>query len=102
VTSVNRVGDRTSGRTEETIRIGLTEAQAETLALVMRRIGGPSGIGHGSSRRVHCDELLRALAEAGVMTYSLDATPASGDVRFEMDALYDRPLDPASKEVTYL
>jgi hypothetical protein len=98
VTSVSRVGDRTSGHTEETLRIGLTEAEAETLGMVLTHVTGPNL----TSRRVHIDMILNGLAMAGVMTHTDEADYAEGVVKFPMDREYPHPLNPASEEVRYL
>jgi hypothetical protein len=98
MTSVNRVGDRTSGRTEETIRIGLTEAQAETLAMVLTHVTGPNY----TSRRAHTDEILNGLALVGVLTHTDASDPLDGVTKFPFDETYEWPLDLASEEVRYL
>jgi hypothetical protein len=81
MTSVNRVGDRTSGHTEETIRIGLTEAEAETLGMILRRVGGPNFF----SRRHHCDTLRDGLSMVGVMSTTDDADPSVGQTTFSTE-----------------
>lgn len=102
MTSASRLGHRTSGHQEETIRLGLTEAQAETLGLLLRFVEGPNGKSGGpASRRVHVDGILDALRGVGVMTWAdlrfVDAGP-----HFASEEGYDHPLNAESQEVTYL
>lgn len=92
MTSVSRLGDRTSGRQEETIRLGLTEAEAETLGMFLTHVGGANGKNGPGSRRVHVERILVALSEIGVLTLDEDFCPAEGAVSFSTTDDFDRPL----------
>lgn len=92
MTSASRVGARDSGHKEETVRLGLTEAEAETLAMLLQRTGGSNGRGDMGSRRVHVDRILRCLTEAGVHSTDDGSDPIRGAVSFLPDKDYDYPL----------
>lgn len=92
MTSASRLGARDSHYEEETVRLGLTEAEAETLAMLMLRTGGSNGRGSTPSRRVHIDRILRVLTEAGVHSVDDGDDPVRGAVSFLPDDNFDFPL----------
>lgn len=102
MTSASRLGHHTSGHEEETIRLGLTEAEAETLGVILQRITGPNGKGGPASRRVHADRILDALRGVATFTTKDEDESVSGVVIFIQDEDYDTPLEPASEDVVFL
>lgn len=92
MTSVSRLGHRTSDHREETIRLGLTEAEAETLGMFLRHVGGSNGNGGAPSRRVHVDRIIDGLAGVGVLTLDDEHDPAEGVVSFTPDDNFNHGL----------
>lgn len=55
----------------ETVTLVMTAAEADTMGIILRKIGG-----HPAGRRGDCTRILRALESAGINYYGLD-TPES-------------------------
>lgn len=100
MTSVRRIGHELSADPEETIRIGLTEAEAQTLGLILECVAGPNGKGGPASRRVHASRLLAGLEGVGVLT--LVTNVAAGLVTFPADDNFDKALTLEDEGVTLL
>lgn len=100
MTSVRRIGHELSSDAEETVRIGLTEAEAQTLGLLLECVIGPNGKGGPASRRVHTDRLLAGLESIGTLT--LRDHPLEGAVTFPADEHFDKALTLESEGVTFL
>lgn len=103
MTSASRLGHRTSGSQEETIRLGLTEAEAETLGMLLKLVQGANGKSGGpGSRRVHTDRILDNLRSLGVMALNDAADPVAGTVHFVEEETYEMPLNTESTVVVFL
>lgn len=100
MTSVRRIGHELSADREETIRIGLTEAEAQTLGMILECVGGPNGRSGPAGRRVHADRLLAGLEGIGLLTLVDD--PVEGLVTFPADDNFDQPLVIEGEGVTLL
>ena len=92
MTSVYRLGHRTSDHREETVRIGLTEAEAETLGMILGHIGGSNGNGGAPSRRVHVDRIVEGLVGIGVLTLDEEHCTISGLMSFTPDDNFNHGL----------